>query len=80
MEDGDSALVCTKTKISPQMVEDAIERYDSEGGGGDRNDFLAWFRKEGEKSPDRMPHRDLMNHLMNNLQVIFPFPHLTQEH
>ncbi|PSS28479.1 hypothetical protein M430DRAFT_92974 [Amorphotheca resinae ATCC 22711] len=62
------ARVCTKTKISPQMVEDAIERYDSEGGGGDRNDFLAWFRKEGEKSPDRMPHRDLMNHLMNNLQ------------
>lgn len=53
------------------MVEDAIKDYDnmvdSAKGEPDRTDFLALFRQESEKSPESMPHRDLMNHLMNNL-------------
>lgn len=50
------------------MVEDAIKLYDNEESKeSNRTDFLALFRKEGEKSPDKMPHQDLMNHLMNNL-------------
>lgn len=51
------------------MVEDAIKKYDDEEKGTDRNDFLAWFRKENEKDPDRMSHRTLMNYLMTNLYV-----------
>ncbi|KAI9835132.1 MAG: hypothetical protein M1819_002501 [Sarea resinae] len=51
-----------------KMVENAIEIYDErESKETSRSDFLAWFRKEGEKAPGKMPHRDLMNHLMNNL-------------
>lgn len=54
-----------------QMVEEAIKEYDNTQciaeKDSDRTDFLALFRKEGEKSPESMPHRDLMNHLMNNL-------------
>lgn len=50
------------------MVEAAIEKYDqSETKDTDRSDFLALLRKEGEKSPEKMPHKNLMNHLMNNL-------------
>jgi hypothetical protein len=50
------------------MVEEVIKDYDMKNSGdSDRTDFLANFRKEGEKSPDSMPHRDLMNHLMNNM-------------
>lgn len=50
------------------MVEEAIKDYDMQNlGDSGRTDFLALFRKESEKSLDSMPHRDLMNHLMNNL-------------
>ncbi len=50
------------------MVEAAIQKYDQdEMKKESRSDFLALFRKEAEKSPERMSHRDLMNHLMNNL-------------
>jgi hypothetical protein len=49
------------------MVEDAIKEYDCKKEEFDQTNFLALFRKEGEKSPGSMSHRDLMNHLMNNL-------------
>lgn len=50
------------------MVEVAIEKYDEvESKDPGRSDFLAWFRSEAQKSADKMSHRDLMNHLMNNL-------------
>ena len=55
------------SKAHGQMVEDAITTYDRQEKVDSRSDFLAWFRKENEKSPGRMSHRDLMNHLMNNL-------------
>jgi hypothetical protein len=51
-----------------KFAEGAIEKYDKEDRDKEgRNDFLAWFRKEGEKSSERMSPRDLMNHLVNNL-------------
>ncbi|TVY44107.1 Pisatin demethylase [Lachnellula subtilissima] len=51
-----------------KMVEAAITHYDQDTlCNATRTDFLSLFRKEAKKSPDRMPHRDLMNHLMNNL-------------
>jgi hypothetical protein len=50
------------------MVEAAIQKYDQDKTRDkSRSDFLAFFRKEAEKSPGRMSQRDLMNHLMNNL-------------
>ncbi|TVY36452.1 Pisatin demethylase [Lachnellula occidentalis] len=51
-----------------KMVEAAMMEYDMQDtGASERTDFLALFRQERMKSPERMPRHELMNHLMNNL-------------
>lgn len=54
----------------PQVLKDAMEKYDGESGDGGAQDFLAQFRREQVKNEARMSERDLVNHLMNNLQVL----------
>ena len=53
----------------PQVLKDAIEKYDGTRDEGGAQDFLAQFRSEQVKNESRMSQRDLINHLMNNLQV-----------
>uniref|UniRef100_A0A0D2Y3I0 Pisatin demethylase n=1 Tax=Fusarium oxysporum (strain Fo5176) TaxID=660025 RepID=A0A0D2Y3I0_FUSOF len=55
--------------IVGQMVSDCIREYDSQPYSSERADFLAYFRQEQKSTGQQMSQRDLMNHLMNNLQA-----------
>jgi len=50
------------------MTLESIEEYDTEAAYKDsRSDFLAYLQQQREKSKSAMTHRDMVNHLMNNL-------------
>ncbi|KAF5589473.1 cytochrome P450 monooxygenase [Fusarium pseudocircinatum] len=53
--------------IVTAMVTDSIREYDSQPSAMERADFLAYFRQKQKSTGEHISHRDLINHLMNNL-------------
>jgi len=60
-------IVCLADCYICQFTQECIDEYDQNEKEKEAPDFLTFLRVEEKKNKEGMPHRDLINHLSNNL-------------